>query len=45
MFYKLGIVVVSSVRQKSVLKAIGQVCFSIITTLMISDIFVIFAQQ
>jgi hypothetical protein len=34
------------VRQKSELKAIGQVCFSIITTLMIiSDISVIFAQQ
>jgi hypothetical protein len=36
---------VSSVRQKSVLKAIGQVFFSIITTLMISDISVIFAQH
>jgi hypothetical protein len=33
------------VTQKSGLKVIGQVCFSIIATLMISDIFVIFAQQ
>jgi hypothetical protein len=33
------------VRQKSVLEAIGQVGFSIITILITGDISVIFAQQ